>query len=113
MKKGPLFEAQLVEYLKASGLPATERRIMGGIRDRGDMAGIPDVCIEAKNSPDYLHKLAGWLDEANQEAVNAKATIGLLWHKRKGKGSPGDCYVTMSGRTAVLLILAWLREQGK
>ena len=108
MKKGPLFEAQVVAYLRENGFPHAERRVMGGSRDRGDVAGIPGLVIEDKNSPEYVRKLATWLDEANEEAANG-AAIGVVWHKRAGKGSPGDCYVTMDGRTFVELLKGWAR----
>lgn len=108
MKKGSLFESQIVAYLQEHGFPAAERRVMGGTRDRGDVAGIPAVVIESKNSPDYVRKLSVWLDEANEEADNGKADeIGVVWHKRRGKGSPADCYVTMDGRTFVELLRGW------
>jgi hypothetical protein len=108
VKKGPLFESQVVAFLQEHGFPFAERRVMGGSRDRGDVAGIPGLVIEDKNSPEYLRKLASWLDEANEEAANADA-IGVVWHKRQGKGSPGDCYVTMDGRTFVELLKAWAK----
>ena len=111
MKKGPLFEAQSVAYLREI-FPAAERRVMGGKRDRGDVGGIhPAVVLEMKNSPDYLRKLSGWVNEAIEEARNAGARIWMVWHKRAGKGSPADCYVTMDGQTARELLAAWVREQ--
>ena len=106
MKKGPLAEKQVVEFLRAAGFPAAERRVQGGARDRGDVAGITAVVIEVKNQAKLT--LAEWLDEANEEADNGGDEIGLVWHKRRGKGSPGDWYVTMDGWTAVQLLKEWL-----
>ena len=111
MKKGPLAEKQIVDFLRANGFPASERRVMGGSRDRGDVAGIPGLVIESKNQAKQT--LAEWLDEANEEAGNGRAVhgdeIGVVWHKRRGKGSPGDWYVTMDGATFVELLKEWAK----
>jgi hypothetical protein len=41
MKKGPLFEKQVVTYLcEAFDAPDIERRVQGGANDRGDVAGV-------------------------------------------------------------------------
>ena len=48
--------------------------------------------------------LAGWLAEAQQEAINDRARLGVVWFKRRGKSSPGDGYVLMDGETFVGLI---------
>ena len=109
MKKGPRAEKAIVEYLRSIGLEAAERRVMGGKRDRGDVAGLPGVCIESKDQ--QRQTLAEWLDEAIAEAENAPGLgrdLPLVWHKRRGKGSAADWYVTTDGRTAGLLLLAWL-----
>jgi hypothetical protein len=44
-------------------------------------------------------ELSEWLKEAETERVNAKARTGVVWHRKRGKSSPGDWYVTMSGAT--------------
>ena len=109
MKKGPRFEAQIVQYLNENGFPNAERRVMGGARDRGDVAGIPALVIESKNQE--RQTLAEWLDEALEEAANDGKgdSIGVVWHKRRGKASPGDCYVTMDGATFLELLKGWAR----
>ena len=112
MKKGPLAEAQIVGFLRETWFPNAERRVMGGNRDRGDVSGIPGVTIEIKNRAEM--QLAEWVDEANREAANGPdGEIGIVWHKRRGKGSPGDWYVTMDGWTATGLIVAAVKERGR
>ena len=104
MKKGPHWEARIVAYLREHGAPHAERRVMCGASDKGDVAGIPGVVIEAKNAAAL--SLAGWLDEAEAERINAQADVAVVWHHRRGKASPGDGYVTMSGATLVRLLAA-------
>lgn len=93
MKKGPLFEAQVVEWLKANGFPYAERRVMGGANDKGDISGVPGVCLELKNQG--AAALAAWVDEARVEAGNAGVDVFAVVHKRRGKGDPGEAYVTL------------------
>ena len=47
-RKGPAFEGQVVSYLREHGFPQAERRVMGGSRDRGDVAGVPGWVLELK-----------------------------------------------------------------
>lgn len=100
-QKGSRFETAIADYLRQA-FPHVERRSQEGIHDRGDIAGIPGVVIESKNC--QAMQLAEWIDEAEREAKNDGGSLGVVWHKRRGKGSPGDCYVTMTGRTFVDLL---------
>lgn len=93
MKKGPFFEKQVVEYLQAHGFPYAERRVMGGTKDKGDIGGIPGVVLELKNQK--RESLAEWVDEAEQEAVNAGVTVFAVVHKRRGKADAGEAYCTL------------------
>lgn len=99
--KGTRWESALVDYLRRF-VPGVERRTLSGVLDRGDIAGIEGVVIEAKNTKAAL--LAQYLDEANREAANAKADIGVVWMKRIGKSSPADGYVVMDGETFIGLL---------
>ena len=47
-RRGSKFETDVVAYLATHGSPAAERRVMGGSRDRGDVAGIPNWTLELK-----------------------------------------------------------------
>ena len=106
-QKGTRHESAIVAFLRAHGFTYADRVPLSGNRDRGDVTvGPGSPVIEAKNQ--NRHSLAEWLDEANVEAHNAGAPFGVVWAKRRGKGSPGDAYVVMDGNTFALL----LREAG-
>lgn len=91
-RKGTAAESAVVAWLQAHGFPYAERRALAGNTDRGDIAGIPGVALEVKNVARMA--LAEWVDEARKEGANAKAPVWAVVHKRKGKGSPGEWYVT-------------------
>jgi hypothetical protein len=99
--RGTAWESSIVTYL-AQFWPHVERRVQAGANDKGDIAGIPGVVIEAKNCQRI--ELAGWLKEAETERDNAGEIIGAVWAKRKGKSSAGDGYVVMSGATFAHLL---------
>lgn len=101
-RKGTAWESRIVDYLRGCGWPHAERRALGGANDRGDIAGIPGVVIEAKSVARI--DLAGWLKEAQTEAANDKADLGVVWFKRKGKTDAGAGYVLMDGETFVDLL---------
>jgi hypothetical protein len=102
-RKGTAWESAIVDYLTANGATQTERRALCGTADRGDIAGIPGLVIEAKNEKRV--DLAGYVTEAECERVNDGARIGLAWVKRRGKTSPGDAYVVMTGANLVRLLV--------
>ena len=99
--RGTKWETAIARYLVDSGFPSAERRALAGNADRGDIAGVP-VVVEAKNAA--RTELAAWVDEAQAEAVNAGVDVGVVWHHRRGKSSPGDGFVTMSGAAFVRLL---------
>jgi hypothetical protein len=103
-RKGTSWEGAIVDYLRGTGTPHAERRALGGAKDRGDIAGIPGVVIEAKSAARL--ELGSWLAEAEAERVNDGAALAVVWHKRRGKTSAGDGYVTMTGATLVQLLAA-------
>lgn len=100
--KGTGAETAVVRYLRANGFPHAERRALGGTQDRGDIAGVISTVIEVKNCARM--ELAQWVDEAEQEAGNDNAMYGVVWHKRRGQGSPSRWFVTMSGATFTALL---------
>lgn len=106
--KGTAAETAVVHYLQENGFPYAERRALAGSLDRGDVTGVPGVVIEVKSCARM--ELATWVDEAEAEALNGIAAnssqrdIAAVWHKRRGKGSPGEWYVTMTGEQFVELI---------
>lgn len=101
-RKGTKAESDVVAFLHAEGFTQVERRASSGAKDRGDIAGIPGVVIEVKNTQRV--ELAAHLDEAKTERDNDGAEIAALWHKRRGKGSPADWFVTVDGATFALLL---------
>lgn len=101
-RRGTRWETAIVDHLRTRGAPHAERRARNGARDRGDIAGIPGVVIEAKNEKAIT--LASYLDEANLEATNDGARIGAAWIKRRGRTCPGSGYVLMDGATFLKLL---------
>jgi hypothetical protein len=103
--KGTAAETAVVRFLQAAGFAQAERRTLAGVQDRGDIAGIPGVVIEVKNCA--RQELPAWVAEAELERDNDRASLGVVWHKLRGKADPGDWFVTMSGHQFAAL----LREQ--
>jgi len=100
--KGTRWETAIVAYLQARGWPHAERRALHGKHDRGDVAGIVGVVIEAKSAARV--ELAAWLDEATAEADH-RDEYGVVWFKRRGHTHPQDGYVLMDGDTFVNLLI--------
>lgn len=98
---GTRWESAIVAYLQARGWPHAERRAMRGAKDRGDVAGIVGIVIEAKAAARV--ELAAWLDEATTEAAHADDK-GVVWTKRRGHLSPSRGYVLMDGATFTALL---------
>jgi hypothetical protein len=82
-QKGTLAETAVVNYLRQFW-PSVERRALSGAKDKGDVAGIPNVVIEIKNHASY--KLTEWIKETEVERNNAQASVGILVIKPKGIG---------------------------
>lgn len=100
--KGTRWASAIVTYLQDSGWPYAELRNLSGAKDKGDIAGVIGVCIEAKNQNRVT--LAEWLDEAKAEKANATADVGAVWFHRRGYASPRDGYVLMDGQQFVDLL---------
>jgi len=103
--KGARAERMVADWFKAHGWMYADRRVKTGAKDTGDIGGIPCV-VEVKDCRTMM--LAGWLDEATVEAENAGVEFGVVMHHRKGKGYPGDWYVTMTGETFIRLLGCYL-----
>jgi len=102
--RGTKWETAIVGYLRGRGAPHAERRALSGNNDRGDLAGIPGLVIEAKCAARL--ELSAWLDEAETERANDRADLGVVWAKRRGKASPADAYVVMTGAALIHLLAA-------
>lgn len=106
-KAGTSWESEIVDALIRNGWPHAERRQLAGSKDRGDIAGVAGVVIEAKNTKGY--DLAAALDEAKVEARNDNTGVfgvshGVAWIKRHRKPSAEDGYVVMDGATFMALL---------
>lgn len=99
-QKGTDFESLIRDYLKVAWSDIVERMPLSGTDDRGDISNFRvgnsqhKIAIECKNV--RILDLAGWLREAQEEAVNYGAVAGVVCHKRKGKGQADDQYLTMT-----------------
>lgn len=108
-RKGTEHESAIVEYLNEIGLADVERRALAGALDKGDIAGLRGVVIEAK--AEAVYNLPGWLRETAVERENAGAWLGVCWAKLKGIRDPRRCVVMMDGEQFGLLLLA-LKKAG-
>jgi hypothetical protein len=102
-RKGTGWETTLVEFLRANGAPHAERRAQGGTKDRGDIAGIPGLVIEAK--AEKAVNLAGWIAEAEVERVNDGSDVAVVWAKRVRKAGAADGYIVMTPECLVRLLV--------
>jgi Holliday junction resolvase len=101
-RKGSSAERDVVNYLKRKGWKYAERRIAGDTYDRGDIAGLPEVCLEVKNQK--TQSLSEWVKELEIETKNAKAETGAVIHKKRGVSDVGKWYATMPVEVYVQLL---------
>lgn len=101
--KGTAAESAVRDYLHVNGYPYAERLALSGAHDRGDITGVdPRIVIEVKSHKELA--FGPWLKEANVEAANAGAEIGIVWAKRRGFTSPADWFFVVDGQTGLLLL---------
>lgn len=93
-QKGTSFETLVTNYIH-NWKPDAERRAMQGSLDKGDIfiPGEKRFVIECKNHKAF--NLSGWVEEARTEAENAGVPFGVVIHKRRLAGQPGEQFVTM------------------
>lgn len=103
-QKGTAAETRVVDYLREQGWKFAERRALAGNLDKGDITGLGPVAIEVKDCRTLT--FGPWLEEAKVETINARADVGFVWAKRRGKGSPADWFVVCDGETMVKLLKA-------
>jgi hypothetical protein len=102
-QKGSRAEREVADYLLSLGIPC-ERIPAGASADRGDLF-VPIIefpTIDVKNHAAL--DLASWVDRAIEQAENAGRVSGVVWHKRRGKTSPADWYVTTTGHGFLKLL---------
>lgn len=106
-KKGAEFERLIADHFRDEVDDRIDRRVKTGSKDRGDLANLrcrgERVVVEIKRVARL--DLSGWVEEARIEAGNDDAVIGVVIHKRRGKGKPGDQYVTMTVDDLVWLLV--------
>jgi hypothetical protein len=106
-QKGSSFERLVADYLKGNGFPFADRRVKSGAKDRGDIGGVhvhgQPIVFEAKNYGGRIQP-GPWLKEAQIEAENDGAAIGVVVAKRRGTAKPEDQFVIMELRDLVFLL---------
>ena len=106
--KGTRLETAVVTYLRAMSDDTEEtihREILHGAQDHGDITGLyihgQRVALEIKNHNRL--DLAGWLDQAVEEAGNIDSPYPFVVFHRRGVGltvqTMGDQYVLTNLRT--------------
>ena len=101
-RKGSAFERDVVHYLQEHGFPDASRSFGAGRpADIGDVVGIPGVTVECKATRSI--GLAGFVDEAERERLNARQPYGVAIVKRRAKAT-GQAYVAMTLESFVRLV---------
>ena len=100
--KGTAAETAVVRYLHQWSTHV-ERRALSGSADKGDVSGVLGAVVEIKACK--AMELSQWIKEADVERENAGASLAVVWHKRRGKSSPADWFVTMTGADFVHLLI--------
>lgn len=105
-KAGTSFERLVADYLAANVDDRVDRRVKAGAKDRGDISGLRHhghrVVVECKNTAKLA--LGPWAGEAEVERGNDDALVGVVAHKRHGKGEAGDQWVTLTLADFVALL---------
>lgn len=95
-RKGSSAELAVAKWLRTWGWVNAERSRAGWTDDRGDIDGVPGVCIEVKNCKSI--DIPGWLSELDVEMDNADAWTGCVLAKRRGSTDVDDWYAIMPAR---------------
>lgn len=92
--KGRRAELAVGRYLNGQGWAHAEpTRRSGWSDDRGDIDGLPGVCLEVKAAQHFRRE--EWLAELAAEMVNARCQVGAVIVKRWGTTEVGDWYALM------------------
>ena len=95
-RKGSAAELAVAKWLRKLGWIYAERSRCGWSDDRGDIDGMPGVCIEVKNEKRI--DLPGYLRELEVEMANAQAWTGTVIVKRRGSMNVDDWYAVMPAK---------------
>jgi len=112
-KAGASFEQLVADYLQNRlDDDRIERRVMGGTKDRGDISNVRflghRVVVECKNVA--AMSLGAWVEEAAVEAGNDDALLGVVVHKRRGKGQAAHQFVTLTLEDFTTLLLGGVSD---
>ena len=93
-----------IEVLLQKRYPRLAENILrpraGAAKDKGDIHGLP-VVISVKNYSDP--HLGPWVDQMKTMCEHANKGVGVVWWKRRGKGSPEEWYVTTDDMSFALM----------
>ena len=103
-RKGSAAELSVAKWLREWGWVNAERSRGGWQDDRGDIEGVPGVCIEVKNQKQF--DIPGWLEELRVEMENADAWTGTLIVKRRGSMDVDEWYAIMPAWVWAALLAA-------
>ena len=95
-RKGNSAELAVAKWLRTWGWVHAERSRAGWTDDRGDIDGMPGVCIEVKNEKRI--DIPGYLAELDVEIDTAKAWTGAVIVKRRGSTNVNDWYAVMPAK---------------
>ena len=109
---GTRFESHVAAYLAEHVDDRIERRTRGGSKDRGDISGLrhldQKIVVECKNTTRI--NLSTWATETEIQRGNDDAGVGIIVHKRHGKGQPQDQWVTLTLADLVALLTGEPKE---
>ena len=104
--KGYRAEAMIVDLLTPFGTDVRRPRTTSRREtDTGDVHGLPLV-VSVKNHAALA--LALWVDEVAGMVKRSPYETGVVFHKRRGRGSGADFYVTTSARLFLPLLRAYV-----
>ena len=95
-RKGNAAELLVAKWLRKYGWINAERSRAGWTDDRGDIDGMPGICIEVKAEKKI--DLAGYMKELANEMGNARAWTGTVIIKRRGSQDVDDWYAVMPAK---------------
>jgi hypothetical protein len=111
---GTRFERVIADALAAAlDDDRIDRRARNGAKDRGDVGGVrlhgQRVVIEVKDCTRLA--LPEWTTEAQIEAGNDDALVGVVVHKRRGVGDPMQQWVSMTLADLVAVLTGQRADQ--
>ena len=99
-RKGARAEQAVARWLRANGWAARTSRSAQGVQGGADIITDCPLSLEVKDHA--TAKLAEWLDQAVAQA--RPGAPGVVLHKRRGKGDPGDWYATLRAADLIALV---------